>query len=158
MKIALIAAIGKSGQLGKDNQLLWHIPEDLKMFKKITLGSPIIMGRKTYESIGRPLPGRENYVITSQKNYQAPGIEVYPSLNDAIASAEKVSEKIFIIGGGQIYTEALERNIPEVLYVTHTDYDGDADVFFPLRFLDNYQVTSSEIITNHCTLKIYQHI
>jgi len=130
-KISAIAAIGKNRVLGKDNKLIWKIPEDFKRYVAITTGHPIIMGRKTYESIGRPLPNRTNIVITRDSDYKAPGCVVVHSLDEGITEAKKVENKeIFINGGAQIYTEALP--ITDKLYLTVVDAEEEGDSFFPL--------------------------
>lgn len=128
--ISLIAAIGKNRELGKDNKLLWHIPEDMKRFKNLTTGHVVIMGRKTYESIGKALPNRINIVITKDRNYHAPNCTIVHSLDEAIHIAkEKEKDEIFIIGGGQIY----QQTMPYVdrLHLTVIDASADADTFFP---------------------------
>jgi dihydrofolate reductase len=137
-RISLIAAIGKNNRaLGKDNQLLWHIPDDLKRFKEITSGHPVIMGRKTWESLPekfRPLPGRLNIVVTRQSDYEAEGATVCQSLELALSAARNsrpfagVSE-IFIIGGGELYKEVLP--FADRLYLTLINEEKDGDVFFP---------------------------
>src|SRR3990167_2459998 len=107
--ISLIAAIGKNNELGKGNTLLWHIPADMKHFREITRGHTVIMGRKTFESIGRPLPDRRNIVITRDKNYLRDSVDVVHSLEEAIMSARTPlaeNEEIFIIGGAEIYKQA----------------------------------------------------
>lgn len=131
MSISIIAAIGKNRELGKDNRLLWHIPEDLKRFKELTSGHPIIMGRKTFESIGKVLPNRTNIVITSDKQKAISGAIVVHSLQEAFRQAQTKlgSEEIFIIGGGQIFEQAL--SIASKLYLTIVDKTFDADTFFP---------------------------
>ena len=101
--ITIIAAIGKNNELGKDNQLLWHLPADLKHFKNLTSGHPIIMGRKTYESIGKPLPNRTNIVVSRKDDWFEEGILIVPSLKDAIKHAKKINENIFIIGASNHY-------------------------------------------------------
>ena len=106
--ITIIAAIGKNNELGKDNQLLWHLPADLKHFKNLTSGHPIIMGRKTYESIGKPLPNRTNIVVSRKDDRFEEGILIVPSLKDAIKHAKKINENIFIIGGGEIYRNTID--------------------------------------------------
>lgn len=138
-RISIVAAVGRNRELGKDNKLLWNIPEDLKRFKEITSGHPIIMGRKTFESIGRPLPNRTNIVVSRdtlkrQKETEQRGqfIEQWaPSLDEAIELARKApgGEEIFIIGGGQIFTQALP--MTDKLYLTIVDEEFDADTFFP---------------------------
>lgn len=132
----MIAAIQKKDRgLGKGNELLWRIPEDLKRFKELTTGHPIIMGRKTYESIGRPLPHRTNIIITRNADYAAPGCVVVTSLNEALTKAREVEKingedvHIFIIGGGEIYNQAIAH--ADVLHLTLVDGDKEADAFFP---------------------------
>lgn len=128
--ISIIAAISENRALGKDNKLIWHIPEDLKRFKKITSSHPVIMGRKTFESIGSPLPQRVNIVITKDSHYQADGCVVVHSLDEAIQKAQETTpSEIFIIGGGQIFTQAI--GIVDKLYLTIVKGDHVADVFFP---------------------------
>jgi len=127
--ISIIAAIGEETRaLGKNNQLLWRISPDLKRFKALTLGHPVIMGRKTFESIGRPLLGRLNIVITRNEEFKAPGVILVHSLGEALEKAQK-SEKIFIIGGGELYKEALP--LADKLYLTLVKSGADGDVFFP---------------------------
>lgn len=131
-KISIIVAIaGKKRVIGKKGSLPWYIPEELKRFRGITSGHPIIMGRKTHESIGRVLPGRTNIVITRDAQYSAPGCSVVHSLDEAIKVAEgkEGSEEIFIIGGGEIYQQALLK--ADRLYVTVIDKEIEGDVFFP---------------------------
>lgn len=129
-QISLIAAIGKNRELGKNNKLLWNIPEDLKRFKELTMGHPVIMGRKTNESIGRPLPNRTNIVITRDKGYEQEGCLITHSLEEAIELAKtKDNNEIFIIGGGQIYEQAI--NIADKLYLTIVKGKFEADTFFP---------------------------
>lgn len=134
-KISIIAAIGKNRELGKGNKLIWNIPEDLRRFRKITKGNPIIMGRKTFESIGRVLPNRYNIVITRDTEFKVGGAVVCSSIEQAIekatASAEGSGEsrELFIIGGGQIYQQAI--SLVDKLYLTIIDADFDADTFFP---------------------------
>lgn len=128
--ISLIAAIGNNRELGKDNRLLWSIPEDLKRFKELTLNHPVIMGRKTFQSIGKPLPNRTNIIVTHEINYQVKECFITHSLEEAIKLAKaKDNDEIFIIGGGQIYQQAI--NIADKLYLTLIDGAFDADTFFP---------------------------
>ncbi len=131
--ISLIAAIGKNNELGKGNDLVWKFPADQKFFREKTSGHPIIMGRKTFESIGKPLPKRKNIIITRDKNYLRHGVDVVHSLKEALSSARTPlagSEEIFIIGGSEIFKEAME--IADRLYITHfAAEDKKADVFFP---------------------------
>ncbi|WND02825.1 dihydrofolate reductase [Temperatibacter marinus] len=129
MKISVIVAADSNWAIGGNNELLWHISEDLKRFKAITLGKPIVMGRKTFESIGRPLPGRENVVITRNNQWQHKGVTVVSSLEAAYAHLFKQDE-IMIIGGGEIYKQALTK--AHRLYLTKVDLSVDnADTWFP---------------------------
>ena len=127
-KISIVVAISENNAIGKDNQLLWHLPADLKHFKEITSGHPILMGRKTYDSIGRPLPNRRNIVITRQANLSIPNVEVVGSLNEAITLCN-LEKEIFIIGGAEIYTQALA--LSDRIYLTTVHQKYDADVYFP---------------------------
>lgn len=124
---SLIAAIDLEGGLGKNNQLLCHLPADLLHFKTLTWGKPMIMGRKTYESIGRPLPGRRNLVLTHQ-SIDIPGIEIIHSLKDGVLRTAG-SEEVMIIGGAAVFHEALV--LANRIYLTRIHYRFDADVFFP---------------------------
>ena len=131
MKLSIIAAIGaRTRAIGKNGQLLWRIPEDLKRFKTLTMGHPIIMGRKTFESIGKVLPGRTNIVITRDKNFSFPDAVIVHSLEDATQKAEGLDPKeTFIIGGGEIYAQALAH--ADRLYLTVVESDIEGNVFFP---------------------------
>lgn len=132
-RITLIAAIASNRALGKDNQLLWHLSEDLKFFKRTTQNHPIIMGRKTYDSIGRPLPNRTNIVVSSQlKQGDLAGCLIAGDLAQAIRLAQQTgTDELFIIGGAQIYAQALQQNLADRLLITHVKRDFEADVFFP---------------------------
>ncbi len=123
--LSIIAALSRNRVIGKDNQLPWRLPADLKHFKSVTLGKPVIMGRKTFESIGRPLPGRDNIVVTRDPEFHADGIAVAHSLDDALAQAHNVPE-IMLIGGAQLYAESLARAQRLYLTLIHADVDGDA--------------------------------
>ncbi len=128
--ISIIAAISENHVIGRDNKLPWNIPEDLKRFKELTKGHPIIMGRKTFDSIGRPLPLRTNIIITRDKNYQVNGCLVVHSLEDAIKKAQKIDQQeIFIIGGGEIFRQAIQNT--HKLYLTIVKVDIPGDAFFP---------------------------
>jgi len=116
--------------IGKANALLWRLPEDLKRFKKLTTGHPIIMGRKTYQSINRPLPDRTNIIVTRDENLEIPGCIIVHSVTGAIEKAKEFDrEEIFIIGGAEIYKEIL--SLVDRLYVTKVDLDVEGDAFFP---------------------------
>lgn len=128
MILSLIAALDKKSGIGKDNRLLWHLPADLKFFKKVTTGHTVIMGRNTYESIGKALPLRRNIVVTRQENYEAPGCEINEDLFDAIKSCSKEDE-VFVLGGADIYRQAIQ--VADKLYLTRVDVVMEADTFFP---------------------------
>jgi dihydrofolate reductase len=128
--ITIIAAIAQNNALGKDNDLIWHLPADLKRFKKTTSGHHILMGRNTFESIGKPLPNRTTIIITRNDNYFKDGCLIASSLEEAIELA-KEDEQIFIIGGAQVYTYAIENNIADTLDITLVHQEFEADVFFP---------------------------
>ena len=128
--ISLISAIGRNNELGKGNDLLWKLPADMEHFKKITSLHTVLMGRKTFESIGHPLPNRRNIVITRDVNYRKEGIEIAHSLSEALDMVGNNQEEIFIIGGGDLYTQTMP--IADKLYITHIDAeDKDANTFFP---------------------------
>jgi len=131
--ITIIAAIGANNELGKDNDLIWYLPADLKRFKKVTTGHTIIMGRNTFESIGKPLPNRRSIIITRNTSYKKEGCDVVHSLEDAIKLI-KDQDNAFIIGGAQIYHEAIEKNLVDQLDITEVHQDFNADVYFP--FID----------------------
>ncbi|MHC9089464.1 dihydrofolate reductase [Tenacibaculum sp. IMCC1] len=127
--ITLIAAIAKNNALGKDNDLIWHLPADLKRFKKVTTGHPILMGRNTFESIGKPLPNRTSIIITRNNNYFVDGCLMANSIEQAIELTE--GKDVFIIGGAQIYKDALEQNLVDRLDITLIHHEFEADAFFP---------------------------
>lgn len=126
-QLHLIVAHARNGVIGKEGKLPWYLPEDLKHFKRTTLGKPVIMGRKTWESLGRPLPGRRNIVVTRQTGFTAEGAEVYSNLQDAVA-AVKDEPIAFILGGAQIYAEAMPQI--EVAHITVLNADFEGDAFF----------------------------
>ncbi|WP_421317516.1 type 3 dihydrofolate reductase [Aeromonas veronii] len=130
MKISMIAAMAHDRVVGKDNQMPWHLPADLAHFKRVTLGKPVLMGRKTFESIGRPLPGRRNLVISRNPDYQAEGIEVVGSVEAALALLAGSSvEELMVIGGGHLYAEMLPS--ADCLYLTRIDLAVEGDTRFP---------------------------
>ncbi len=128
--ITIIAAIGKNNALGKNNDLIWHLPADLKRFKKITTGHTILMGRNTFESIGKPLPNRTTIIITRNDNYFVEDCFIANSIEKAIEMAQK-DNRIFIIGGAQIYQQAMEQNLVDRLDITLVHQEFEADVYFP---------------------------
>ena len=129
MKISLIVAMAANRAIGLNNKMPWHLSADLKKFKQITMGSPILMGRKTYESIGRPLPGRRNIIISRNSGYQQPGSEVFNSIEKALASCQQHNE-IFVIGGASFYESML--SVADKLYLTEINKEFEADTFFPV--------------------------
>jgi len=134
MKIAHAVAVARNGTIGADGGLPWRLPEDLKHFKRVTMGNPIVMGRKTYESIGRPLPGRANIVITRNANFTAEGIHVTPDIESAIAAAKTSgagtgSDWVMIIGGGEIYRQTMDT--VDRLYLTEIAADIAGDTAYP---------------------------
>lgn len=126
--ISMVAAMAKNRVIGKDNQMPWHLPADLKHFKSVTMGKPVVMGRKTFESIGRPLPGRQNIVISRDKNYMAEGCDTATSIEQAIALAGDI-EELMIIGGGFLYSQMLPK--ADKLYLTFINLEVDGDTQFP---------------------------
>ena len=132
---SIIVAIGKNREIGKGNKLLWHIPEDLKNFKEITTGKTVIMGRKTFESIGRPLPNRKNIVLSKngdKESFEQKGIKLYQNLENLIADYKNYEEEIFIIGGEQIYREFMQKGLVSRLYISYIEFsDSEADAYFP---------------------------
>jgi dihydrofolate reductase len=129
MTLSLIAAVGQNNELGKNNQLLWNLPADMKHFRDTTRGHAVIMGRKTFQSIGRALPNRRNIVVTRDQNFSAEGIEVVHSIQEALDLFKNTDEEIFDIGGAELYK--LGMPFANKLYVTHIGASFDADSYFP---------------------------
>jgi len=150
MKVSLIVAVSENHVIGKDNNLIWHLPEDMKFFKKTTWGHFVIMGRKNFESIPhkyRPLPNRTNVIITRQTSYEAEGCVTVNSVEEALNRAKEVQDtEPFIIGGGEIYRLALENNLVDRIYLTRVHKKFDGDTFFP-QLNDDWKLISSE---KHC--------
>ena len=140
--ISFIVAMDQNRVIGKDNQLPWHLPEDLKFFKRVTMGHPIAMGRKTHESIGRVLPGRENIVITRQTGYQSKGCTVFYSIDEFVRDNQNKQEEIFVIGGAEIFHETFP--FADRLYITYIDEVFAGDTFFPSFNLEDWVLTSVE--------------
>lgn len=137
-RISLLAALDRRFAIGRDNQLPWRLPDDLRRFKALSLGKPVLMGRKTAQSLGRALPGRENLVLTHQPSAPFDGMQVVTSLDDAIARAG--AAELVVIGGGEIYRLCLP--LADTLYLTHVETEvPDADVFFPEFDLSRWRVT-----------------
>lgn len=140
--ITLIAAAGENNELGKDNDLLWHLPDDFKRFKALTTGHYIIMGRKTFESFPKPLPNRTHVIITRSNEYKAPeGCIVVHSLEKAIEASPK-NETLFIIGGGEIYKQSIDH--ADCIELTRVHNSFEADTFFPEIDSKNWQLTQSD--------------
>ena len=139
--ITIIAAIGEKNELGKDNQLIWHLHEDFKRFKTITSGHHIIMGRKTFESFPKPLPNRTHVIVTRQKSYAPENCIVVNSIKEAIGVCPK-DETIFVIGGGEIYKQAIA--FADVLELTRVHHTFEADAFFPKIDIQNWQLNFEE--------------
>lgn len=130
MILSMIAAMGKNRAIGKDNQMMWHLPREFQYFKDVTSGHCIILGRKNFEAIGRPLPNRTNIIVTRQDEYKAADCVVVNSLDEAIKYAKDHGEtEAFITGGGQIYKEMIDR--VQRIYLTEVDYSEEGDVYFP---------------------------
>jgi dihydrofolate reductase len=142
MKISIIVAMDANGVIGHDNELPWHLPADLQHFKKTTMGKPILMGRKTYESIGRPLPGRTNIVITRDSRYQAAGCVVVNSIDAAMEVAGE-QEEIMVIGGAEFYRQVLPHTNTIYLTRIHATFDGDT-AFPELKDADWREVERSD--------------
>lgn len=143
MRISIIVAIAENNAIGKDNKLLWHIRDDLKLFKRTTLNHVIVMGRKSYESIGRPLPNRRNVVVTRKRDYQPEGVEVFLSLNSVFEHFRKTEEEIFVIGGGEIYRQTLDD--AHILHISHVATRvEDADTYFPNVNWEEWKLVSEE--------------
>lgn len=138
MTVSMIVAKGRNNEIGANNDLLWHLPSDLKFFKVCTMGKSIIMGRKTFQSLPKALPGRKNIVISSDKNFNAPGATVVTDINAALNESE--TEEVFIIGGASIYNAYFP--IADKLYITEVEFESDkADVFFPEVDMSNFSST-----------------
>ncbi len=135
MKVSLIVAMDRERGIGKNNDLMWHLPADMKFFRETTTGHIVVMGRKNYESIPerfRPLPNRENAVLSRSSDYQADGCVVFTSLDACLEHYSGETDRtVFIIGGGQIYAEALKSGKVTEMFITHVDHAYEADTFFP---------------------------
>ncbi len=144
--ISIISAIGKNNEIGKKNGLLWSLPADMKHFRETTSGHTVIMGQKTFESIGKPLPNRRNIVLTLDRNYLCHGVDVVYSvegLENLLKKPSQSNEENFIIGGGMVYKLYIDK--ADKLYITHVDAEfSDADTFFPIIDMNIWQKTKSE--------------
>jgi dihydrofolate reductase len=143
MKLMIIVAVADNGIIGRDKTLPWHLPADLRHFKQITMGKPLLMGRKTHESIGRPLPGRLNIVLTRQPDYLAEGCRVVHSVDEAVNLVEgEGGDEIMIIGGARLYQEVLPR--ADVVYLTRVHGEVAGDTRFPEIKMDDWRQAASE--------------
>lgn|SRR3989338_4176521 len=141
MTISLIAAIDRNRVIGKDNSLPWKLPADMKRFKELTKGKPVIMGRATFESIGKPLPNRINIILTRDKNFKAEGCVVVHSVGDALKAA-KGHEEIMVIGGANVYSQFI--NIADKMYLTFIEGEFEGDAYFPEYVERKWKETSRE--------------
>ena len=149
--ISLIVAASANNAIGKNNQLLWHLPNDLKFFKNTTWGGVVIMGRKTFESVNKPLPGRTNIVITKKENWESENVLVAHSLEGALKLATELSFKeIFIIGGGEIYKQSM--TIANRVYITRVHTEIDGDTFFPVLDEDWKMISSKDCTSDEKNL------
>ncbi|MDD2863182.1 MAG: dihydrofolate reductase [Methylococcales bacterium] len=146
MKISLIVAMSKNRVIGRDNKMPWHLSADLKRFRAITMNSPILMGRKTFESIGKPLDGRTNLILSKNANYQQQGCLVFQSLESALNEAKKYGEEVFIIGGATLYEIALP--LAKRLYLTDIQAEFEGDTFFPKFDVTDWDEIACEQIDN----------
>jgi len=140
--ISFIVAMDKNRVIGKDNKLPWHLPADLAFFKRVTMGNPIIMGRKTFEAIGRVLPGRENIIVTRDNNYQAEGCRILHSVEEIVEIDKLTKEELFVIGGAEIFKEAFP--FAKKLYITLIDEEFTGDTYFPEFVNDEWELVSKE--------------
>lgn len=165
VQLAMIAAVGENGVIGADGEIPWRLPTDFAHFKRATLGKPLIMGRRTYESIGRPLPGRTNIVVTRQSAYRPDGVLVVHGLAEAIDRALEIAvadgvDEIMIGGGGEIYREAMP--LAERLYVTHVAVSPSGDARFPLIDARQWEVEAEPALLRTArdsadfTVKVYR--
>ena len=141
--VAMIAGVAENGVIGNDQTIPWRVPSDMAFFKKTTMGKPIIMGRKQYETVGRPLPGRTNIVITRQQDYRPEGVLVFHDVDQAVEKAGQIAaadgvDEIMIIGGGELYAQLMVR--ADRLYITHIDLTPAGDVRFPVIKPEDWMV------------------
>jgi len=164
-RIAMIAAVAENGVIGSDQTIPWRIPSDQQFFKRTTLGKPMIMGRKQFETVGRPLPGRTNIVVTRQQGYQPEGTLVFASIEAALAAASDIAaadgvDEIMIIGGGELYAQLI--GLADRLYISHVDLHPEGDVRFPAidpedwAVIDLPEITPSEKDSAAYRVKVYE--
>ncbi len=140
--ISLLVAMDRNQLIGKNNDLPWRLPADLAYFKRVTMGHTIIMGRKTYDSIGRPLPGRENIIVTRDTSYKAEGCKVIHSIEEIVKMNQQTDQELFVIGGAEIFKEILPHS--DRLYITEINKEFEGDTYFPAFEKDKWKVTSRE--------------
>jgi dihydrofolate reductase len=164
-KISMIAAVAENGVIGAGQAIPWRIPSDFAYFKAMTMGKPLIMGRKQFETVGKPLPGRTNILVTRQKGYQPAGVTVVDTIDEALARAEEVAardgvDEIMIIGGGELYGQLMER--ADRLYISHVDLRPEGDVRFPAIspekwvVIDTPEIAPSEKDSASYRVKVYE--
>ena len=147
MTVTLVAAVARNGVIGRDGQMPWHLPGELQRFKATTMGHVLVMGRRTYESIGRPLPGRTTVVVSRRPDWQPPGglpqgVRVHSSLPEALAVAREIDEQVYVVGGGAIYAEALGH--ADEMLITEVEAEPEGDTFFPSVSWDDWREVSRE--------------
>lgn len=143
MIISLVVAAANNNAIGKEGKLLWTLPNDMKFFKNVTWGMPVVMGRKTFESLGKPLAGRKNIVITRQSGWKAEGTVVVKTIDDALFVAKETDAKeVMVIGGGEIYKAVFEK--AKRIYITRVDAEFEADTFFPIIHPDQWHLVSQK--------------
>jgi dihydrofolate reductase len=140
--ISYIVAMDENQVIGRNNELPWHLPADLAYFKKMTMGKPIIMGRKTHESIGRALPGRENIIVTRNKDYQSDGCKVVHSVDEIKRLEKETDQELSVIGGAELFKELFP--VTDRLYITHIYYEFEGDTFFPEIKWEDWEVVERE--------------
>jgi dihydrofolate reductase len=146
MKISLIVAMSANRVIGRDNKMPWHLSADLKRFRALTMNAPILMGRKTFESIGKPLDGRTNLILSKNSNYQPEGCLVFNSLKTALNTAQNYGEELFIIGGATLYEMALP--LAQRLYLTDIEAEFEGDTFFPEMDFNEWNEITCEHVTD----------
>lgn len=143
MLISLVVAAAKNNVIGKDNQLVWNLPNDMKFFKNVTWGMPVVMGRKTFESLGKPLPGRKNIILTRQTGWNVPGTVAVKSLDDAIFLVKEMDIKeMMVIGGGEIFSQVFDK--ARRIYLTRVDAEPEGDAFFPVVDPNEWKLVSQK--------------
>ena len=150
ISIAMIAGVAENGVIGSDQTIPWRVPSDMAFFKRTTMGKPVVMGRKQYETVGKPLPGRANIVITRQRDYQPEGVLVFHDIEAALAKAREIAladgvDEIMIIGGGELYAQLIDR--ADRLYITHIDLHPTGDVRFPAIAPEQWAVVDLPEVT-----------